>query len=177
MLGSCCCGEWLGDPGGSRTGAQHPGAPARVWIAPLSVRRRPEKSGEERRGWRDARALRTPSAPVGGPRGASAPQPAPLPPLSFRGPPFPPGVSGLKLLTLQCAHVGNTRNNRNCASLNCKESEGGSCQEPPPLVPLFLLGASTQHLGLKVWSGRAGASCDEVRILVKSIRKAFALPR
>lgn len=114
-----------------------------------------EKSEEERRGWRDARALRTPSAPVGGPRGASARLPAPLPPLSFHGPPFPPRESGLKLLTLQCAHVGKTRNNRNCASLNCKESEGGSCQEPPLLVPLSLLGASTQHLGLKVWSGRA----------------------
>lgn len=150
LLGSCCCGEWLGDPG-SRAGAQHPGAPAGVWAAPPPARRHPEESREKRRGWRVARALRTRSATVGGPGGASAPLPPSLCSPSLV--PFPPGESGLKLLTLQCAHVGRLGTTATVQTRTAKKARGQLPGTPPPLfssrTPLSFLSALTQHLGLK----------------------------
>lgn len=133
LLGSCCCGEWLGDPG-SRAGAQHPGAPAGVWAAPPPARRRPEESREKRRGWRDARALRTRSATVGGPGGASAPLPPPCALLPLV--PVPPSAeNGLKLLTLQRAHVGRLGTTATVQTRTAKKARGQLTGTPPsPLL-------------------------------------------
>lgn len=147
LLGSCCCGEWLGDPG-SQAGAQHPGAPAGVWAAPPPARRRPEESREKRRGVAGCAGPAHPERHCGrARRGIGAPASSLCSPSLV---PFPPGESGLKLLTLQCAHVGRTGNNRNCAKPQLQRKRGGSCRPPsPPLAPLSFLRAFTQHLGLK----------------------------
>lgn len=134
---------------------------------PGGARRRAEKRGE---GWRDARALRTRSATVGGPGGARAPLPSSLCSPSLV--PFPPGESGLKLLTLQCAHVGRLGTTATVQTRTAKKARGQLPGTPPPRTPLLsqIFHAAFGVEGLE-WEDRA--SCDEVRILVKSTRKAF----
>lgn len=130
LLGSCCCGEWLGDPG-SQAGAQHPGAPAGVWAAPPPARRRPEESREEERVAGCTGPVHPERHCGRARRGIGAPASSLCSPSLV---PFPLGESGLKLLTLQCAHVRKTGNNCNCAKPNCKESEGAAAGDPTPLL-------------------------------------------
>lgn len=128
LLGSCCCGEWLGGSRLSSWGAA-PGRPRRsVGLHPRrpgGARKRAERRRERVAG---CAGPAHPERHCGrAPRGIGAPASSLCSPSRV---PFPPGESGLKLLTLQCAHVGRLETTATVQSRTAKKARGAAAREP-----------------------------------------------